>query len=281
MSTRVLGEEAALLSLAGCDVEALASLEREIAADAPAGTGVRVRDAHVHLGRDRDGHALEPAALVADLDRWGVADAVCFPADEPGPDGQFASANAVVLAAARRHPGRIVPFCRVDPGRPGAGASMDRAWRGGALGLKLHPVAQRFRPEDPECVAVVRDAADRGWPVLVHAGFGARGLAGPLSALADAAPAARLILAHAGRGDASALVRAMRDRPDVVFDTSLATLADLVDLAPERLVLGSDRPYGEHSTALALVGLAARLGGWSDSQLAGVLGGNLSRTLAT
>ena len=35
-----------------------------------------------------------PAGLLADLERWGLESAVCFPANEPGPDRQFAGANA-------------------------------------------------------------------------------------------------------------------------------------------------------------------------------------------
>ncbi len=279
MTSRVLGEDGRALALAGCDPAALASLERLVLADAPGRALGPRRDAHVHLGRDRDGHTLDADALIADLDAHGIEDAVCFPPNDPGPDGQFAAANAAVLSASRRHPGRIVPFCRVDPGSPGAAGAMARAHAGGAMGLKLHPVAQAFRPEGAGSLAVVRDACDRGWPVLIHAGFGARRLARPIAALADAVPDARLILAHAGRGDAVALHRATEGRGGVVFDTSLAALADVVALAPERLVFGSDRPYGEHATALALVGVAARIAGWSDEESAAVMGGNLTRLL--
>jgi predicted TIM-barrel fold metal-dependent hydrolase len=233
----------------------------------------------VHLGRDADGHRLDAADLLADLDRWGVARAVCFAPDDPGADGQFAEANAAVLAAAERSGGRIVPFCRVDPSRPGAAQAMERAAAAGARGLKLHPVAQRFRPEDPEVAAVVRDATARGWPVTIHAGFGARPLAGPLAELLGAAPGARLVLAHAGRGDARAIARGVAARPGVLLDTSLAALADLMALPPERLLFGSDRPYGEHGTALLMVARAAGCAGWSGAQVAAVLGGNAAALL--
>lgn len=272
---RLWGEDAALLERAGADVAELGRLEEALAAEvAGLGGGAGAVDAHAHLGRDADGHRLDAAGLVADLDRWGIAAAVCFAPNDPGEDGQFAAANAAVLNAAAAAPGRIVPFCRVDPVRPGAAAAMERAGRGGARGLKLHPVAQRFRPEDPEVAAVVRDATARGWPVTIHAGFGARPLAGPLGALLDAAPGARLVLAHAGRGDARAVAREVAGRPGVLLDTSLASLADLVSLPPERLLFGADRPYGEHGTALLLVARAAEGAGWSGDQVAAVLGGN-------
>jgi predicted TIM-barrel fold metal-dependent hydrolase len=255
-------------------VEALAGLEREL----EAGLGLAGRggwwDAHVHLGRDRDGHGLAVDDLVRDLDRWGMAAAVAFPPDDPGPDGQFESANLGILNAARAHPGRIVPFCRLDPERPWE-AALRRAAAEGARGLKLHPVAQRFRPEGPACVALVRAAAELGWPVLIHAGYGARPLAEPLGRLAEAVPDTRLILAHAARGDARAVAARLAGRPGVRYDTSLAALPDLLILPPEALVFGSDRPYGEHGTALQLVALAARLGGWDASQVRGLMGENL------
>ncbi len=275
--TRVWGEDAALLTAAGADVAALEALERALEdglGELPRAGAV---DAHVHLGRDADGHALDAASLVADLDRWGIAAAVCFPANEAGDDGDFAAANRAVLEAAAAHPGRIVPFCRLDPRRPDAPEALRAAAGAGARGLKLHPVAQRFRPEAPEVAEVVRAAASLGLPVVIHAGYGARALAGPIGALVDAAPGARILLAHAGRGDARALAAGLEGWPDVMLDTSLAALADLVALPPERLCFGSDRPYGEHATALRLVAAAARAAGWSGAQTAGVLGANLRR----
>jgi predicted TIM-barrel fold metal-dependent hydrolase len=157
---------------------------------------------------------------------------------------------------------------------------LELAAAGGARGLKLHPVAQRLRLESPDVAAAVRDATARGWPVTIHAGYGARPVAGPAEALLDAAPGARLVLAHAGRGDARAVGRLLARRPDLLLDTALAALPDLVAAPPERLLLGSDRPYGDHGSALALVHAAAAAAGWSAGQLDGVKGGNLRTLLA-
>ena len=194
---RVWGEDAALLRAAGADVPALAALEQGLEAGIAGLPRAGAIDAHVHIGRDADGHAIDAAALVADLDRWGLAAAVCFPANEPGADGCFAEANARVREAARLHPGRIIPFCRVDPMRDGARAEIAASAADGARGLKLHPVAQRFRPEAPAVVGVVRDAAERGWPVTIHAGYGARELAGAIRAPVGAAPGPGRCPAHA------------------------------------------------------------------------------------
>ena len=276
---RLFGEDAAPLRRAGADLAGLEALEDELAAAVATLPRDGSVDAHVHLGRDADGHELDPDGLMADLERWGVGAAVCFPADEPGPDGQFAAANASILAAAGRAPERIIPFCRVDPTALGALDAVARAAAAGARGLKLHPVAQRFRPESDEAVAVVRDAAARGWPVVIHAGFGARPLAAAIGAVVEAVPDARLVLAHGGRGDARAIAARLGEWPSVMLDTSLAALADLAMLPPSRLVFGSDRPYGDHGTALLLVRRAADVAGWSADDLAGVMGANLRRWL--
>lgn len=270
-ASRVLGEDAALLGeaaleLTGLEDEVLALARREL----PAGAYV---DAHVHLGVDADGHELTADDLVADLDRTGTSRAICFAPNDPGPDGTFLAANDLVLAAAASQPGRIVPFARVDPAH-GAVEEIARAARHGARGLKLHPVAQRFRPEGEEAVAAVRAASELGWPTVIHAGFGARALARPIRQLANAVPEANLILAHAGRGDALGLAALARDHGRIWFDTSLATLVDVVGLPSSRLLFGSDRPYGEQASALQLVALAARLAGWSDSESRAVLGKN-------
>ncbi|MDA2953924.1 MAG: amidohydrolase family protein [Actinomycetota bacterium] len=271
---RLLGQDAAVLAAAGADIDALREIEAWARRAVVVPDGAQIVDAHVHLGVDRDGHALAAADLVADMDANGIAASVAFPADEPGMDGDFREANSRVADAAVAYPGRIIPFCRIDPTLP-IGRVLADADTTGVRGVKLHPVTQRFHPEGDECVRVVREATDRGWPVLFHAGFGARPLGDAFARLIDHVPDARLILAHGGRGDHRALVAATAGHPGVLFDSSIAALPDLVTLAPERIVFGSDRPYGDHAQALHLVGVAARVAGWDDTAMRGVLGETL------
>ena len=271
---RLLGQDAAVLAAAGADIDALREIEAWARRAVVVPDGAQIVDAHVHLGVDRDGHALAAADLVADMDANGIAASVAFPANEPGADGDFREANSRVADAAVAYPGRIIPFCRIDPTLP-IGRVLADADATGVRGVKLHPVAQRFHPEGDECVRVVREATDRGWPVLFHAGFGARPLGDAFARLIDQVPDARLILAHGGRGDHRALVATTAGHPGMLFDSSIAALPDLVTLAPERIVFGSDRPYGDHAQALHLVGVAARVAGWDDTAVRGVLGETL------
>lgn len=278
MNARLLGQDTAALRAAGADIGALSALERWAFECRAAVPGTRVVDAHVHLGIDRDGHALSADDLVADLDAAGIHAAVAFPPDEPGPGGDFREANERVLHAAAAYPGRITPFCRVDPA-VGAERAIAEAAAGGARGLKLHPVAQRFAPESSACAGAVRQATDLGWPVVFHAGFGARPLGPAFAGLLDQVPLARIILAHGGRGDHRALLALSGRHPGVMFDTSIAALPDLVGIPPDRLLFGSDRPYGDHAQALHLIGTVARVAGWDDAALGAVLGGNIAEML--
>jgi uncharacterized protein len=274
VTTRLFGEDAALLASAGVDVAAVSTIEESLIADLGIpGHGLWV-DAHVHVGRDLDGHVLHAADLLADMDLNGIASSVIFPPNDPGPDGRFVAANDLVLHAARDAPDRLIPFLRLDPQADWAD-ELDRAVAAGALGLKLHPVAQGFAPEGDHGVAVVRAATDLGLPVLIHAGFGARPLAAAIAGLVEAVPRARLILAHGGRGDARGLAALAARHAGILFDTSLASLADLAVLPPDRLAFGTDRPYGDHATALHLVATAARVAGWTADQLDGVMWRNL------
>jgi predicted TIM-barrel fold metal-dependent hydrolase len=269
---RIFGEPAARLAGTGVDPGRVADIEAHVAAGGPPAPN-GITDIHVHLGRDRDGHQSDLGDVVAEMDRWGVVRAAVFALNDPGPAEDFATANDAILAAAERHPGRMVPVCRVNPRSRGL-EEIDRAGRAGARALKLHPVAQRTAPESAESVACIAAATERGWPVIIHAGFGARPLAAALSEVVAQVPAARLVLAHGARGDARAVRAALAGHPGIWFDTSLATLPDLVDLPPERLLFGSDRPYGDYATGLQLVGEAARVAGWSSAQVARVLSGN-------
>lgn len=279
MTGRVFGEDAALLAASGVAVDEVTAIETAVADPAQLpGRGLWV-DAHVHLGRDRDGHFLDAAALLADMDRHGIASSSVFPPNDPGTDGQFSDANSLVLAAARDAPDRLLPFLRLDPGRPWEN-ELHRGVGEGAVGLKLHPVAQGFAPESDASVAVVRAATELGLPVLFHAGYGARPLARAIDALFDAVPRARLILAHGGRGDARGLAALAERRPALLFDTSLASLPDLVALPPQRLTFGTDRPYGDHATALHLVALVARVARWSADDVDAVMWRNLRTWLS-
>jgi hypothetical protein len=114
-------------------------------------------------------------------------------------------------------------------------------------------------------------------PVLIHAG---RGLPPITDALVDAAYAASdapLILAHAGMADLPVYAHRLADHPRVVYDTAAFNPVDLRELfarvPPERVVFGSDPPYGQPFAGLYLTLRCAVAAGLDEPQIRGLLGG--------
>src|SRR5690349_10428881 len=121
-------------------------------------------DAHTHIGQnDPDGMKQTPAELMTAMSQ-ADARAVVFPMHEP--DG-YRAANDVALAAAADSGGRLAAFCRLDP-RDSPAAEARRCLDAGAVGIKLHPRAERFTLAEPGVREIVEVAHERGVPVLIH-----------------------------------------------------------------------------------------------------------------
>jgi uncharacterized protein len=207
--------------------------------------GVELFDAHTHIGQnDPDGMKQTPEELLTGLELAHARGAFVFPMHEP--DG-YPAANDMVIEAAARSQGRLIPFCRVDPHRD-ALAEAERALAAGAKGIKLHPRAEEFTLDHPAVRDLVALADERTLPVLIHAGRGIPALGLHAVELAGAYPNARLILAHAAICDLSWIWRVAADHPNLLFDTAWWMPADLEALfslvPPGQILFASDAPYG-------------------------------------
>ena len=80
--------------------------------------------------------------------------------------------NDFIASCVDRHPDAFLGFASVDPWKgPAAVDELTRAVRGlGLRGLKLHPSAQLFEPNDRRHYRLWEAAADLGIPVLFHTG---------------------------------------------------------------------------------------------------------------
>lgn len=244
--------------------------------------GAAVWDAHAHLGRDRDGHALDAESLLAEMHRFGAAKSVVFPLDDPGPGRDFRAANTAVLGAARRHPDRLIPFFRLDPWSDWA-EEYDRCLGAGFRGIKLHPRAQLFGADAEIAEPIFARAASDSLTVLVHTGLGVDRPARRLAAVARRHPSLRLIAGHACFAELESAIRILGPCTNVWLETSGVAAYDLVpflkSVGPSRLLLGSDAPYGSLAAALqALVGAAVALG-VPREVVRPALGDNLARLL--
>jgi len=248
--------------------------ETELRSELPA--GAYLFDVHTHLGDDIDGMRGRYEELSTLLDRFGFAGAFVFCLDEPDREPGFCVPNDRTLAHAEHSEGRLIPFVRLDL----TASPMDEARRAldlGARGIKLHPRAQAFALDDERLGPVFELAVERGVPILIHGGRGLPPIAENLEALVRRNEGVRLIIAHAGIADMAALAGRLGGIPGVYFDTSVWSALDLLDLfrqvSPEQIVYASDYPYGRQPNSLLVSIRAARLSGFDDTQLRGMLGG--------
>ncbi len=229
--------------------------------------------------------------LAARMDREGIGAACAFgfPWND---DGRTRLCNDYVLNAARRLPGRVIPFACVNPLRgPAAVREAERCLAAGARGLGEiatyraglgEPVRRALAPLAELC----REA---GVPLLLHTNepvghaYPGKSPMGPgdVYAVVGAHPGTRWILAHWGGGlFAYHLLRKEVDEVlrNVWYDTAAgpflykpAAYRHLIDIAgPGRLLFGSDYP---------LLGLARYRSdmegaGLTPAEIEAVLGGN-------
>jgi predicted TIM-barrel fold metal-dependent hydrolase len=242
---------------------------------------VAIFDAHMHVGQnDPDGFRAAGRQIVEALELCDGR-GVIFPFHEP--DG-YHQANDQVIADVAASGGRLACFCRLDPRHENAPREAERALDAGAAGIKLHPRAENFSLAEPELVRVFEIANERKVPVIIHAGRGIPALGVHTVEHAEAFPDARIILAHCGISDLSWIWRDARRLPNLYFDTSWWSPADVIALCslvpPGQVLFASDTPYGTPLAHSLFVVRCARHVGMSDDQVRGVMGGQLERLIA-
>jgi hypothetical protein len=240
--------------------------------------GLEPLDAHTHIGyNDPDGFQCSREQLVGALERID-ARAFVFPMHEP--DG-YRAANDMVIDEAAESDGRLFPFCRLDPHSEDPLAEAERALDRGARGIKLHPRAERFALDHAGLEPVFAVADERRLPVLVHAGRGIPALGRDALEVTGRHPGLRLILAHAGISDLSWIWREAPDHPNLFFDTSWWSPADVQALIalvpPGQILMASDAPYGSPAWAAVMTTRNALQLGLDADQARAIAGGQALR----
>ena len=140
-----------------------------------------------------------------------------------------------------------------------------------------HPNEPVYHYDDPGCARILREVTDRRLPVVLEESF-----ENTLRFAFRLAPEAVIIIPHLGmlNGSYGTLERAgLWNRNNTYADTALASKADmrhfLEHYGPERLLFGSDFPFGDPASELAKV----RSLGLAEMDLESVLGGNILRLI--
>jgi predicted TIM-barrel fold metal-dependent hydrolase len=202
---------------------------------------------------------------------------------------------AVELAAGRAD---MTPFAAVDPSVLGGDAgAAELAWAAerGALGVKIHPVGQGFRPDDPRMDAIWDVCVELDLAVVAHSGA-SRGMVEWAEPLAFAPllaryPKLKLVLAHLGGARWSQASELAEAFPQVAFDLCEIVAWDGAPHAPsrdelgrlignigsDRVLFGTDFPWYDVARTVEQVLDLPHL---ADQEKEAILGANAARILA-
>ncbi|HWK26595.1 MAG TPA: amidohydrolase family protein [Solirubrobacter sp.] len=248
-----------------------------------------ILDAHTHLfDRFEYLEGMTAEQMIATMDGAGVETAVLFTVKGllGGLNaGDYRATNEEIAETAARFPGRFIPFASVNP-RDGDAAleEMERAVKDlGCRGFKLHPWWTSFPANSPAALDVARQGDRLEVPFIIHSGTPPTSTPLQIAEMARVAPRATLILAHMGLSDLwkEALHAAAR-YPNILLETcgtpSLAIQIAVDRLGADRVVYGSDMPFGGHSNVRFQIQKIRDLGLPEASEQL-VLSGNMRRLL--
>lgn len=179
--------------------------------------------------------------------------------------------NDFVAKAVKAHPGRFYGFASVDPHKGQVAVEeLERAVAELALiGLKMHPIAQEFRPDDPEFFPIWEKASQLGVPVLFHSGTTGLGAGMPggmgmkldyarpiyLDSLAAEMPELQIIAAHPSWPWQDEMIAIALHKTNIWLDLSgwspkyfsEALVREMKSRLSDRVLFGTDYPFIAHA----------------------------------
>ncbi len=242
-------------------------------------------DAHVRVGHSRD-VVLTAEQLITSMDAAGIDRALITP-PEAAVAFENRAGNQEIAALAAASGGRLLPYAVATPWQ-GAQRAVDelaRARDAGAVALSIDPSLQGFDPFDGLVDPLLDFAAEQGWFVYVRSGTPPHAVPLVIASLARRYPSTPFLLGRTGATDfwtdvSSALGYAPNLYAETVYnpwDLTLELLRTTEGIGADRIVFGSDSPYGSQRFEME------RMRSWplDDQERSRILGGTLASWLAT
>lgn len=210
-------------------------------------------DAHIHIGMNsfcdnRNSEFKYDLCATYDeiielMDINGINKAIVLPI--PHKDFNIEKTNNYVFEAYKKHPDRLIPFCRIDN-------NLEENLKKGFLGVKLHLLY-----EDIEIKNIKKELQlieDNNIPIIVHAKFSNKFK--QIEQIFKYAPNINIILAHMGRGNIytgeQTIDNALALKKYTNLYMDLSTVGDLQSIINvceiigyHRVIYASDYPFGK------------------------------------
>lgn len=210
-----------------------------------------------------------PEEYLADMEKAGIDMGLML---SFSPDNQLKNMNYWTVAITRPGKSRpakypmLLPFVSVSPTMKGKTMleELEHKLTWGMRGVKIHPIAQKFAPDDPRMKPVYQWLVDHDLPITAHTGeniikdeFAGFGEPKRWLSVLEEFPGLKLILAHLGNGYWDQTLELAQKHPHVLFDTAIAfsyinsptTLDDneaveiIKTIGAHRILFGSDYPW--------------------------------------
>jgi len=204
-------------------------------------------DAHNHVGGPdiSDKKSQSGSEIIKALDSTNVDRAVIFPFNNPDPSLGFKFANDYIADVVSDYPDQLIGFGRVDP------TNVDRALKEverlstdlGLVGLKLHPRAQQFYPDDGGLHKVLTKASKLGLVVVFDSGSDFAPWSG-MAEMAKQFSEVPMIMAHMRK---AGYIEAAKSASNIYLGTTKVQPELIVEavqqIGADRIISGSDSPY--------------------------------------
>ena len=213
----------------------------------------------------------DPPQLAEELytrySEWDIL-GVVFSVDAQTVTGDRPDTNDYVAELVNAHPEQFIGFATVDPWKEErAVEELERAvTQLGLKGLKLHPIHQRFFPNDARFYPIYEKCVELGVPVLFHSGFAASGIgmpggggmklkhSAPIPCIDDVAadfPGLTVIMAHPAWPWVEEQIAVALHKPNVYIDLSgwapryipQQLIHEANTRLQDKVLFGSDFPY--------------------------------------
>jgi len=197
--------------------------------------------------------------LAEEMERAGITHSVVLPIEPYGDSSE-------VLSTAKQDK-RWIAFASVDPRDPRRTEKLRQYVAEGCRGLKLHPIIQDFHPSGQDCMETVEEFRQYALPVFFHSGQTAYyvpesesesyGAPANYAKTFEAFPDVRFVMGHMAMFEAEQAIEVAKTHANVYFDTSFQprkmVKKAIEEVGEERVMFGSDWPFGRQRVELAIV----------------------------
>lgn len=237
--------------------------------------------------------------LLAQMDQSGIHFSVIA---NFGGSESVLEINKWTLEIASQHP-EFIPLVSITPEISRPDQIISKAISAGAAGLKLHPMAQNFDPEDQRMYGVYGLAGELGFPVVFHCGRVSNARINSWSdperilSVVRRFPGTVFVLTHMADSSPVEIVDFVSRYDNIYFDTSIVMsgyepllrvnspswqddsmlLSVVNSCGSERFMFGSDYPWGSPGADLDRL----KKSGLKRSDLVNIAGGNAFRLFAS